>query len=49
MPDPNKPYFEIVGYSEKSIKDKEVIFSFDENGDGKLNFSLALISKKGIF
>ena len=37
VPDPNKPYFEIVGYSEKSIKDKEVIFSFDEKGDGKLN------------
>ena len=37
VPDPNKPYFEIVGYSEKSIKDKEVIFSFDKKGDGKLN------------
>ena len=37
MPDPNKPYFVIVRYSEKLIKDKEVTFSFDEKGDEKLN------------
>lgn len=36
VPDPNKPYFEIVGYSETPIKDKEVTFSFDEKGNGIL-------------
>ena len=36
MPDPNKPSFEIVGYSQTPIDDEEVTFSFDEKGDGQL-------------
>ena len=36
VPDPNKPYFEIVGYSDRTINDNEVTFSFDEKGNGKL-------------
>lgn len=44
VPDPNKAYFEIKGYSTETINDNEVTFSFDENGDGKLkNVTCAVI------
>ena len=36
IPDPNKPYFEIVGNADKTIDGNEVTFSFDEKGDGNL-------------
>ena len=36
IPDPNKPYFEIVGNANRDINGNEVTFSFDEKGDGKL-------------
>ena len=44
VPNSNKPYFEIVGYSDSIINDNEVTFSFDEKGDGKLkNVTCAVV------
>ena len=48
IPDPNKPYFEIVGNADKTIDGNEVTFSFDEKGDGKLkNVTCAVVPLNG--